>query len=305
MNILIIKHGAFGDFIQSVGAFRAIRAQHPSANITLITTKPWAKLANYMLENGQIFNDIRVDSRNKGIQGIKESWQLIRWIKQQKFDYVYDLQNTDRTALYFKLLNPKPHWNGAVKGCSHRHDTPQRLTLHTIDRLKEQLAVSGITEVPENDLDWLPETNTHNIKQPYALIVAGGAPHRDKKRWTIEGYSTLCNHLIEQGVTPVLLGTKADANQTQPIAATNPTIIDLTDKTDFTDIATLARKAALAVGNDTGPMHLISVAGCKTVVLYSYDSDPSRCGQKGKEVQYIRVEDLQTLQIAEVLDAIA
>ena len=218
MNILIIKHGAFGDFIQSVGAFRAIRRHHPEANITLLTTKPWVKLSEYMVENGQLFDRIHVDNRSKGIQGIRESWHLIRWIKQQRFDFVYDLQNTDRTALYFKVLNPKPQWNGAVKGCSHQHDTPQRLTLHTIDRLKEQLAVAGIDDVPDNDLDWLPDTDI-TVEKPFALIVPGGAPHREKKRWTVEGYSALCNHLVEQDITPVLIGTRADENQTKPITA--------------------------------------------------------------------------------------
>ena len=36
-NILVIKHGSLGDWILATGAFKAIRARYPKANITLLT----------------------------------------------------------------------------------------------------------------------------------------------------------------------------------------------------------------------------------------------------------------------------
>ncbi len=39
-RVLIIRHGAFGDIVQSDGAFRDIRAHHPGAEIDLLTTPP-------------------------------------------------------------------------------------------------------------------------------------------------------------------------------------------------------------------------------------------------------------------------
>lgn len=296
-KILIIKHGAFGDFIQSVGALRAIRAHHQNDEITLLTTKPWLKLAVPMAENAALFDRIQVDPR----KGLWNTLKTIRWIRREKFDFVYDLQNTDRTGLYYKLLRKKPQWSGFVKGCSHPHRTEHRQELHTIDRLKEQLAIAGIYEVPENDVNWLPNTEI-SVGKPFALLVPGGAPHREKKRWTIEGYSALAQHLLSKNIRPILIGTNADKTQTEAIAKTDKRIADLTNQTSFADIATLARQAALAVGNDTGPMHLISVAGCKTITLYSHDSDPKRCGQRGKDITIIRVEDLQKLALETVLE---
>ncbi|MGE3479724.1 MAG: glycosyltransferase family 9 protein, partial [Dongiaceae bacterium] len=43
-QILIIKHGALGDFVQSLGAMASIRLHHPKAKITLLTTKPMESL---------------------------------------------------------------------------------------------------------------------------------------------------------------------------------------------------------------------------------------------------------------------
>src|SRR6266568_4059670 len=44
-RILVIKLGALGDFVQALGPAAAIRAHHPEAAITLLTTAPFAELA--------------------------------------------------------------------------------------------------------------------------------------------------------------------------------------------------------------------------------------------------------------------
>ena len=44
-RILVIKLSALGDVVMSIGAFQAIRAQHPEAEIVLLTTPPYAALA--------------------------------------------------------------------------------------------------------------------------------------------------------------------------------------------------------------------------------------------------------------------
>ena len=58
-SILIIKHSALGDVILATACFKAIRAQHPGAEIILLTTRPYAQL----LAQSPYFNEIWVDSR--------------------------------------------------------------------------------------------------------------------------------------------------------------------------------------------------------------------------------------------------
>ena len=36
-NILVIKHGALGDFVMQSGRMRTIRERHPGAHIAIIT----------------------------------------------------------------------------------------------------------------------------------------------------------------------------------------------------------------------------------------------------------------------------
>jgi ADP-heptose:LPS heptosyltransferase len=80
---------------------------------------------------------------------------------------------------------------------------------------------------------------------------------------------------------------------------------DLTGQTSFGDLAELARAATLAIGNDTGPMHLLAAAGCPSLVLFSGDSDPARCAPRAPPgaagVRVLRRADLATLAPEDVM----
>ena len=83
-----------------------------------------------------------------------------------------------------------------------------------------------------------------------------------------------------------------------------PAALDLTGRTSLLDLGGLLGRAALAVGNDTGPMHLIAAAGCRALVLFSRASDPALCAPRGRDVRVLRRPDLATLEPAEVLRAL-
>jgi ADP-heptose:LPS heptosyltransferase len=77
--------------------------------------------------------------------------------------------------------------------------------------------------------------------------------------------------------------------------------MNLCGKTSLLEIAGLARLASLSVGNDSGPMHLITVLGCPSVVLYSGFSYPELCGQRGAKVSFIRKPSLADVRVDEVM----
>ena len=300
-NILVIKLGALGDFVQSLGPMKAIREHHPNANITLLTTRPYYKFA----EKSGYFDEILTDSRPKFYQ-IKQWFNLKNLLNSKNFARVYDLQNNDRTGIYFKLLQPKPEWSGIVKGASHRNDSPQRTSGLAFHGHQQTLSLAGIKNVEIDTLDWINnDIAQFNLSSPYALIVPGCAPTRPEKRWPAEHYIHLCNHLVALNIQPVLIGTKDEKTVTDQISAQNKNILDLTSKTSLFDIVSLARHAKLAVGNDTGPMHLIAPTGCQTIILFSGNSSPARHAPLGKNVTTIQKEKLDDLQPEEVIQSLA
>jgi ADP-heptose:LPS heptosyltransferase len=76
----------------------------------------------------------------------------------------------------------------------------------------------------------------------------------------------------------------------------------LTGKTTIHELFALAQKAEVAIGNDTGPMHAASASGCKTIVLYSAESDPALCAQRGPDVTILREGDLSDIATDRVIE---
>lgn len=165
--------------------------------------------------------------------------------------------------------------------------------------------MAGIAVTPPADLSWAKaDVARFHLPVRYALLVPGGAPHRPVKRWPADRFALVANYLASHGVTPLLLGTGDDEDQIKVVTNNCPAALSLSGQTNFMDIIVLARAAVGAVGNDTGPMHLIAASGCPSVVLFSADSDPGLCAPRGA-VTVLCQDDLGALEVKTVLAALS
>ena len=159
--------------------------------------------------------------------------------------------------------------------------------------------------MPPPSLDWIEaDVSRFGLGARYVLMVPGGSPHRRDKRWPARHYATLARELLRGGVTPVLLGSAPDRDVTAHVAERCPEAFDLTAQTSLTEIVALAHGAAGAVGSDTGPMHLIAVAGAPSVVLFSDASDPRLCAPRGPNVTILQRHSLSGLAVGELEEAL-
>jgi ADP-heptose:LPS heptosyltransferase len=232
---------------------------------------------------------------------------LRRRLRAGRFDRVYDLQTSDRSGFYFRLLGPgrRPDWSGIARGCSLPHTNPDRHRMHVEDLRADQLRAAGIADTPPPDVSWLQaDVSRYRLATPYVLIAAGGSAHRQEKIWPAEKFGALARELAARGYTPVVLGTAPERPLGAAIRAACPAAHDLTGDTSYAELAALARGAAAAVGGITGPMHLIAAAGAPSVVLFSAVSDPAQCAPRGK-VAILRRDNLADLLVGEVSAALA
>jgi len=297
-RILVIKLGALGDVVQALGPLAAIRRHHTAAEITLLTSARFAGL----LGSSPYVDRVWVDPRAPWWR-LDALLALRRKLNAGDFARIYDLQTSARSTRYFRLLaRPRPQWSGIAAGCSHPDSDPRRDRLHTLERQAGQLRAAGIASVPPPDLSWVAADATRfALPARYAVLVPGGAAHRPDKRWPAEQFSALACALAARGTAPVLLGAAAERKLTGAIAAAAPGSIDLAGQTGLDDLVALGRGAALAVGNDTGPMHLLAVAGAPALVLFSAASDPALCAPRGPQVAILRVPALADLAVETVL----
>lgn len=307
----MIKLGGVGEVVMAFPAFERIRHAHPLAKITLLTTEPFAALAR----SSPFFNTVEFDGAPKGPGG----WTaLVLRLRRAHYDRVYDLQNDATTHLLFQALRPfAPPWSGTAPGCALPHRNPQRDRMHTLERQAEQLHDAGIwpdapikpLSAAPPDISWILARSA----QPRSISVAGGhrplvimapgaSPKKPDKQWPVDRYGELAKRLQDEGFDIVVIGALHESELARAIQRKAPRARDLTGRTDFAQIAALGARAALAIGNDTGALHLIAAAGAPTIALFSSASDPAITAPRG-HVTVLHSPDLKDLPVEQVVRA--
>jgi len=297
-NILVIRLSAFGDFVLSLGAFEAIRKQHPAARMTLLTTPPFREMA----EKCGFFDAVWIEKRWRWHEF--GAWQSFRKrLRAENYDAVYDLQRNQRTGIYYRLApaGTRRSWvgydlpNGTSPGLYKKGD----------DVPEGMLRIDDTRHFPLTAVDWLQsDVSRFGLPERYGLIVPGCAPQHPQKKWPAQHYAALAKEMLAQGVTPVLIGGPAERELAAAIAGHVPGAVNLAGGTSFFDIATIAQNAAIAVGNDTGPMHMASLVGVPSLWLFSGSSNPVQSAPKGAHVYVLREENIANISLTTVMQVV-
>jgi len=278
-SILVIRLGALGDIIHNFPTMHALRAHYKDSKIVFLTTPPFQSL----LEKSPYFDEIWTVGR-------WSSRQIFKWIafakklKAQNFDHVYDLQRSDRTRImsYLAPGSLKQKWYGK-KASPH---IP----------VFGELAIANIPKPEHIDTSWLTSDITKFRLPPrYAVLVPGCSPTHPYKRWPARHYAKIATDLRAAGITSVLIGTDAEKEVLKDIQRCAPSVLNLCGQTSLFNIAEICRQAQIAIGNDTGPMHIAGIVGCPVISLFSGRTNPAKSKPLGQ-----RVVTLQSQDIAEI-----
>ncbi len=298
-NILVIKHGSLGDWIQATGAFRLIRACHAKANIIILTQSNYLPLAYACNYFDEIWEDNRFPLRN-----IISNFKIIKKLRSNQYEHVYDLQCSNRTNLYHSLiLNKVKNWYGRAKGCSHF--VPFNSSAHSVELSRDIIKSSGINDIPEPKIDWLKTRDLDEKIESFGkfvLFIPVSSKKHFRKRWTANGYAEVIDWLAKRNINSVLTGTEIDRNIIESImknSSTKP--INLINEAGFAEMAELGRKAIAIIGSDTGPMHLSAATGTPSLVLFSEVSNPNKSRPWGSHVKVLQEKNLKDLSSDKVI----
>jgi len=139
-----------------------------------------------------------------------------------------------------------------------------------IGTVVEEEIVQSLT-IPEDALRWARDVVNESWLEGHPLVaIAPGAsfPH---KMWPTDRYIAASRKLnLEYGCRFVAVGADAD----RPLGAKleeslGDCCLDMTGRTTVTQLAALLSLCRLFVGNDSGPAHVASAAGCPCVTVTS------------------------------------
>jgi len=284
-NILIIKHGAFGDIIESEFLMRAIRNYHLESKITYLTSSIYKSL----IDKCPYIDDVIIDCR-KPFWNVCEHFLVLKKLKSLNFDIVYDLQNSQRTSLYKKIFLNKPKWIS-----TNRKKHP----ISGINGLIEMLEEHGVLNKKPYiyDISWMSNNVTqllknNNIKSSFILLIPGSSANHKDKRWPY--FKDLSEELINKGFDVVsILGP-------DEMTLEGSLYGKIFKNLSWGDLVGVINNATVVIGNDTGPSHIASCLGKSGIALFG-PTTAIKSGLSRPPFTVIESDDLSKITIKKVM----
>ncbi len=287
-RILIVLLGAIGDVARALPLLHRLRAGYPDAYIAW-AVEPAA--APVLAEHPAL--DARLVFERK--DGAPAFFGFLHRVRTESFDLVLDLQRHAKSGLV-SVASRAP-----VRLGFHRRNAKELNWLastHTIDpvegrgwKLAQYLRFADFLELPEvprrfdvmltADEDASVARLLAPLRRPFAAMFLGSTwPSR---LWFAEHYATVVDALDARGLATVLVGgADAAALATATVRRTATTPLDLTAHTSLRESYGVLARAQLAIGPDSGPMHLAAAAGTPVVSLWGATT-PARSAPAGSE----------------------
>ena len=284
-NILIIKHGALGDIIESEGLMRAIRNHHLKSKITFLTSSRDKSL----IECFYYIDEVMTDDRST-FWNVSKNFLLLKELINCKFDIVYDLQNSQRTSIYKKFFLIKPQWittNRKIHPISGLMGLVEMLEAHGVKDKKSYIP----------DISWMASDvsqllKNNNIKSDFILLIPGSSSNHKNKRWPY--FKGLSEELINKGFHVVsILGP-------DEITLEGSLYGKIFKNLSWGDLVGVINNATVVIGNDTGPSHIASCLGKSGIALFG-PTTAIKSGLSRPPFTVIESDDLSKITIKKVM----
>ena len=307
-NILIIKLGSLGDITQACGAIQDISENHNKDEVYLLTTKPYLDL----FKKNKYLKDVILDKRLSRYNLIY-LYSLMKRIKKYKFAKVYDLQNSQRTSFYKKILFPNSNsniWSSSETTLPSDISKEEFDKKPVLDRFDHQLKVSGlITKFTMSpDFSWscsdISKIKTDYKLEKYIILFPFASAHLPSKRWPY--YNDLINLIKEKyndEYKIVVAPGPDEINQAKKINAIS--IMDNGNALDISQLSTLIKSSSFVIANDTGPAHMAAHLDSKGLTLFGSHTSAFLQSIERENFKAIQVSDLNKLSAEKVFEKLS
>ncbi|MBN1788297.1 MAG: hypothetical protein JW806_07875 [Sedimentisphaerales bacterium] len=297
-KILIIKPSALGDIIQAMPTVCALACSFPNAQIDWFVRPEYAPL----VENHKCIHKTIIFERRKlgkwwcKSAAFAELKKLVKQLKKEKYDIVFDFQGRFRSALFARLT-----------GCKKRIGTrpTQELTgifytdritqsaqsIHLVDQFLDMACAAGAQkgqiefglrpkQQPADQIQkMLAESQID--KDNFAVFVPSATVQA--KCWPVENFAALADKVYEKykcSIIVVGLEIEKAIGEKLKTLSKSP-ITNFAGRTDIDQLIALFAAARFVVGNDTGPSHIAAALGVPMVLIFGL-TNPLRVGPYGR-----------------------
>ena len=288
-RLLIIKHGSLGDIFMSLNSVRSIANKY--SDITLLSTNSGHKVFEFYEFN---FKKI-IDNR----EGLFISYKILKKIIEYKFDIIIDLQNSQRTSIYFLILRifSRTVLNSTSIFASKRYlktNPDEHVSLSLENQIKEVGVFSRNLYYHHNQ----------KLTKKQIIIVPGSSKAGKDKRWHLDNYLKLMNYLIKKKIKIYVIGGK-DEIELSNLIPSNYYIHNLIDKSPWSVVRKIAFESIVTVSNDTSTMHFISSLGLPVIAIMKDNKYAIRNAPISKGSVVLKKKNIQEIKLQEVLNELS
>lgn len=300
-RILVIRMHGVGDVLWATPFLANLRRGYPDARIALLVRDNCAPV----LENNVDIDELVVFRKGSLAQAISFLFDL----RRRRFDLVIDLIGTPRTAIQSLATGARRRigFDFRIRRLFYTDVLPAAIANrgHEVEFNFFVLQHLGVPVVTRALVFRLSEPERDFQRQIWRqLRIAPGQPVLGVlptggwacKRWPVDHYIELIAHFRSRHPEPVLVfwGSTQEYGDAKRIAAACGGGVDPAPPTTLRQMAALLAACALAVGNDSGPLHLATALGVPVVGFYG-PTNPDSQGPWGEGNTVVRDESLDCL----------
>lgn len=289
MRILLVKTSSLGDVIHNLPVVSDLRCSFPEARIDWCVEEAFADIPRLhpAVENVIPVAIRRWRKRLANLATWREISAFKKRISEIAYDAVLDTQGLIKSALIARQAHGRHYGYAAevarepmaarfydetfvIPPNAHAVERNRWLSAAAFDYPVDLPLNYGIA-MPAIVLPWLGA-------ERHAVLLT--ATSRDDKLWDEAHWVAVANHLVKKGLTPILPSGNARERQRAERIATGASGTVLAPPLSLHVLARLIGSAALAIGVDTGLVHLAAALCVPTIALY-ITTDPSLTGVYG------------------------
>ncbi|MFA4842489.1 MAG: glycosyltransferase family 9 protein, partial [Candidatus Omnitrophota bacterium] len=254
-NILVVRNDRFGEFLLNIPAFRAVKESFPQA-LLIAVVDPRIK---------ELVKAIKcVDETKEWASGrhpLKEKIALFKWLRAKSIDLAI-------------MLNPSRDFNllTFIAGIPIRAGYDRKLGFLLNYKIKDAKHLAEKHEVDYN-LDLVGLVGARTYDKSLSLAVGGNSNNPEilgraivlhpwasdpVKQWPEESFRLLAEKIISEiKVKVLIIGGQENMDKSQRLfCGFDNSLLDMTGRTTFGELALLLKESRLLVSGDSGPVHL-------------------------------------------------
>jgi heptosyltransferase III len=279
-HILVIRLRRLGDLLLATPTLRAIRSAYPAARIEVLAQAGF----DHVLTGNRHIDDVLVLE-----PGFAACGRLLSICRRRNYDAVLDLQSSSRSVPFVLASRARvrvgwkkqsgrdwaynrlvPGWNEPIYVARNTLRAAAALGVPPPRDLHLELAVSAADRAKAARL--FAGAGIESSRLIIGLSVVANVAY---KAWPVESYAALADRLIKtHGAQVVLTNGRGELEQVRAVVKRmqeRPALWDY-GQTTIQELSALYERCHLWIGNDGGPKHVATAAGCPTTVIIDPES---------------------------------